>query len=161
MSNQPEIIPTRDIVRLIYPLRDQRVILDSDLARIYQVPTKALNQAVKRNRGKFPNDFVFEVSPSEAEDLRRLRSQFVTLKPGRGQHRKYLPYAFTEHGAVGKGERDRHGRSVRRLAEQMGSQIPLTDWCPKVIAAGASAGRRRQRSRRPRSPSATASIRLR
>ena len=100
MKNRTEIIRKRDIARLIYSLRDQRVILDSDLARIYQVPTKALNQAVKRNRGKFPNDFVFEVSPREAEDLRRLRSQFVTLKTGRGQHRKYLPYAFTEHGAL-------------------------------------------------------------
>src|ERR1039457_7728422 len=88
MSNEAEIIPTQDIARLIYPLRDQRVILDSDLASIYQVPTKVLNQAVKRNRGKFPNDFVFEVSPGEAEDLRRLRSQSVTLKPGRGQDRK-------------------------------------------------------------------------
>jgi hypothetical protein len=72
----------------IHSLHDLRVILDNDLARIYQVPTKVLNQAVKRNRGKFPNDFVFEVSPGEAEDLRRLRSQSVTLKPGRGQDRK-------------------------------------------------------------------------
>ena len=100
MSNQTEIIPTQDIARLIYPLRDQRIILDSDLARIYQVPTKALNHAVKRNRGKFPEDFVFEVSSGEAEDLRRLRSQSVTLKTGRGQHRKYLPNALTEHGAL-------------------------------------------------------------
>ena len=89
MNNRTEIIPRRDIARLIYPLRDQRVIQDSDLARIYQVPTKALNQAVKRNRGKFPNDFVFEVSPGEAEELARLRSQIVTFKPGRGRHRKY------------------------------------------------------------------------
>jgi hypothetical protein len=100
MSDQTEIIPAKDIARLIYSLRDQRVILDSDLARIYQVPTKALNQAVKRNRGKFPIDFVFELTPDEAEAIRRLRSQTVTLKPGRGQHRKYAPYAFTEHGAL-------------------------------------------------------------
>jgi hypothetical protein len=100
MNHRTEIIPAPDIAQLIYSLRDQRVILDRDLARIYQVPTKVLNQAVKRNRGKFPNDFVFEVSPDEAEDLRRLRSQSVTLKPGRGQHRKYLPHAFTEHGAL-------------------------------------------------------------
>src|ERR1035437_2148477 len=100
MNHRTEIIPAPDIAQLIYSLRDQRVILDRDLARIYQVPTKVLNQAVKRNRGKFPNDFVFEVSPDEAEDLRRLRSQSVTLKPGRGQHRKYLPYVFTEHGAL-------------------------------------------------------------
>lgn len=89
MNHRTETVPAPDIARLIYSLRDQRVILDSDLARIYQVPTKVLNQAVKRNRGKFPNDFVFEVTPGEAEDLRRLRSQSVTLKPGRGQHRKF------------------------------------------------------------------------
>ena len=89
-------MPIQDIARYIYSLRDQRVILDSDLARIYQVPTKALNQAIKRNRGKFPSDFVFELSPKEAEALLCLRSQTVTLKLGRGQHRKYAPYAFTE-----------------------------------------------------------------
>jgi ORF6N domain len=93
-------MPIGDIARCICSLRDQRVILDSDLARIYQVPTKALNQAVKRNCGKFPSDFVFELSPKEAQALRRLRSQIVTLKLGRGQHRKYAPYAFTEHGAL-------------------------------------------------------------
>jgi len=100
MNHREETVVAPDMGPLIYSLRDQRVILDNDLARIYQVPTKVLNQAVKRNRGKFPKDFVFEVSPGEAEDLRRLRSQSVTLKPGRGQHRKYLPYAFTEHGAL-------------------------------------------------------------
>jgi len=100
MNHREETVVAPDMGPLIYSLRDQRVILDTDLARIYQVPTKVLNQAVKRNRGKFPKDFVFEVSPGEAEDLRRLRSQSVTLKPGRGQHRKYLPYAFTEHGAL-------------------------------------------------------------
>ena len=100
MNHRTETVAAPDIALLIHSLRDQRVILDSDLARVYQVPTKVLNQAVKRNHGKFPTDFVFEVSPGEAEDLRRLRSQFVTLKLGRGQHRKYLPYAFTEHGAL-------------------------------------------------------------
>jgi ORF6N domain-containing protein len=100
MRHQTEIIPAEDIARFIYSLRGERVMLDSDLARIYQVPTKALNQAVKRNRDKFPGDFVFEVSPSEVDTLQRLRSQIVTLKPGRGRHRKYLPHAFTEHGAL-------------------------------------------------------------
>jgi hypothetical protein len=89
MNHRTETVFAPEIAPLIYSLRDQRVILDSDPARVYQVPTKVLNQAVKRNRGKFPKDFVFEVSPGEAEDLRRLRSQFVTLKPGRGQHRKF------------------------------------------------------------------------
>ena len=100
MSNKPEIIPAEDIARLIYLIRGQRVIPDSDLARVYQVPTKVLNQAVKRNRSKFPEDFMFELNRNEAAELQRLRSQFVTLETGRGRHRKYPPYAFTEHGAL-------------------------------------------------------------
>jgi len=100
MSHPTKIIPAQDIARCIYSVRGQRVILDGDLAGIYQVPTRVLNQAVKRNRGKFPGDFVFQLSPNEAEGVRRLRSQTVILKPGRGQHRKYAPYAFTEHGAL-------------------------------------------------------------
>jgi phage regulator Rha-like protein len=89
-----------DIDSLIATVRGQKVILDADLAGIYQVPTKALNQAVKRNREKFPKDFLFELTRDEAKQIRRLRSQLVTLKGGRGQHRKFLPYAFTEHGAI-------------------------------------------------------------
>jgi len=100
MNNRPEIIPAQDIARLIHSVRGQRVILDSDLAKVYQVRAKALNQAVKRNRARFPEDFVFRIAPTESEALQALRSQSVTLKPGRGQHRKYLPYAFTEHGAL-------------------------------------------------------------
>ena len=126
----------------ILVIRDQRVILDSDLARLYGVRTGALNQAVKRNGKRFPEDFVFRLSSEEVDALRyqsgaskpgegkrsqsvtphpqpdrsqivtldrqdsagehgkALRSQFVTLKSGRGQHRKYLPFAFTEFGAL-------------------------------------------------------------
>ena len=72
-------------------------MLDSDLAELYGVPTKALTQAVKRNAGRFPADFMFELDTAEWESL---RSQIVTLKTGRGQHRKYLPTVFTEHGAL-------------------------------------------------------------
>jgi hypothetical protein len=82
---------------VILTVRDQKVIFDSDLARIYGVPTKALNQAVRRNRERFPDDFMFQVTREEAE-ASRSRSQTVTLK--RGQNVKYLPYAFTEHGAI-------------------------------------------------------------
>lgn len=85
------------ITPAIRAIRGQKVILDSDLARIYGVPTKALNQAVKRNIERFPLDFVFQLTAEEADSL---RSQIVTLKSGRGQHRKFLPHAFTEHGAV-------------------------------------------------------------
>jgi hypothetical protein len=86
------------IERLILEVRGQRVILAAELARIYGVETRTLNQAVKRNLEKFPPDFMFQLTRDEATGLSRLRSQFVILK--RGQHLKYLPYAFTEHGAI-------------------------------------------------------------
>lgn len=72
-------------------------MLDADLAELYGVEIRALNQAVKRNEERFPQDFMFQLTADEYESL---RSQVVTLKTGRGQHRKYLPYAFTEHGAL-------------------------------------------------------------
>jgi len=85
------------IVPMIRRIRGRSDILDADLARIYGVPTKALNQAVKRNAKRFPPDFLFQLTEEEADSL---RSQIVTLKSGRGQHRKFLPYAFTENGAI-------------------------------------------------------------
>ena len=100
MNHRPEPVPVPDIARLIYSLRDQRVILDSDLARIYGVETRALNQAVRRNQDRFPAEFLFQLTADEASDVLRLRSQIVILKAGRGHHRKYLPFAFTEHGAL-------------------------------------------------------------
>ena len=72
--------------------------MHTDLANLYQVPTKALNQAFRRNREKFPEDLLFQLTWEEAAGLPSLRSQFVTLK--RGQHLKYRPFAFTEHGAL-------------------------------------------------------------
>ena len=98
---------------LIREVRGQKVMLDFDLARVYGVETKALNRAVKRNRDRFPKDFVFQLSEDEWKNLRyqigtsssnrkhqSVRYQIGTLKTGRGQHRKYLPYVFTEHGAI-------------------------------------------------------------
>ncbi len=87
-----EIIP---IHRKIYTLRSKQIMLDNDLAELYQVETKVFNQAVKRNSERFPDDFMFQLSEEEYESL---RSQFVTLETGRGKHRKYMPYAFTENG---------------------------------------------------------------
>jgi hypothetical protein len=75
----------------------KRVILDSDLAALYGVPTKRLNQQVRRNPDRFPQDFAFLLS---AEEWESLRLQFATLRSGHGQHRKFLPYVFTEHGAL-------------------------------------------------------------
>lgn len=89
--------PVEDITRSILVLRGQRVILDRDLAAIYGVPTKVLNQAVKRNFDRFPEDFRFQLTSAEAAAS---RSQSVTLKTGRGSNIKFLPYAFTEHGAI-------------------------------------------------------------
>jgi hypothetical protein len=86
------------IEQLIVTIRGQRVILAGDLARIYGVVTRVLNQAIKRNPAKFPADFVFQITRDEVQEMRRLRSQTVILRPG--QHLKYLPYAFTEHGAI-------------------------------------------------------------
>ena len=81
---------------LILTVRGQRVILSPDLAEIYGVQTRALNQAVKRNQDRFPSDFAFRLTRAEAEVALRSRSQSVILN--RGQNVKYLPLAFTEHG---------------------------------------------------------------
>ncbi len=95
MDGQISLVPMERIERAIIVVRGEKVMLDSELAEIYGVETKVLNQAVKRNDSRFPTDFVFQLTTEEWESL---RSQFVTLK--RGEHRKYLPYAFTEHGAL-------------------------------------------------------------
>ncbi|MCR0220709.1 ORF6N domain-containing protein [[Clostridium] innocuum] len=86
-----------DIKSMIYVVRNQQVMIDSDLAMLYQVETKRLNEAVKRNIARFPEEFRFQLTAEETESL---RSQFATLNEndGRGQHRKYLPYVFTEQG---------------------------------------------------------------
>lgn len=90
------IVPEERIERTILIIRNQKVILDSDLAVLYGVETKVLNQAIKRNMNRFPENFMFQLSLEEA---RNLRSQIVTSNPGSGG-RRYLPYAFTEHGAL-------------------------------------------------------------
>jgi hypothetical protein len=87
---------TVDITTLIVTVRGKSVILDTDLARIYGVPTFRFNEAVKRNRNRFPEDFMFQLTRDEAASL---TSQFAMSKPGRGG-RRTLPYAFTEHGTV-------------------------------------------------------------
>jgi len=79
----------------IYTLRGKQIMLDEDLAELYQVETRRLNEQVKRNSERFPNDFMFQLTEKEYESL---RSQFATLDMGRGKHRKYMPYAFTENG---------------------------------------------------------------
>jgi phage regulator Rha-like protein len=88
-----ELAPIED---LIFELRGVKVMLDSDLARIYGVPTSRLNEAVRRNRERFPDDFMFQLTRQEVMNL---ISQSATSSSGHGGRRK-LPYAFTEHGAI-------------------------------------------------------------
>ncbi len=104
------MIPAEAVERLILTVREQKVILDSDLAALYGVTTKRLNEQFRHNRTRFPEDFAFQLRAEELASLRSqiattsedhpLESQSATLKKGRGQHRKYRPYVFTEHGAL-------------------------------------------------------------
>lgn len=96
-NTRTALVPVEHIARSILVLRGQKVLLDSELAELYGVPTKALNQAVKRNIERFPEDFMFRLTRAEAEAINR--SQFVT---GSQKHRdpRFTPFAFTEHGAI-------------------------------------------------------------
>lgn len=96
-SQTGSIIPTERIQQCIYLLRRQKVMLDSDLAMLYGVETKALVRAVKRNAERFPVDFMFQLTREEYDGF--LRCQFGTSNTGRGG-RRYLPYAFTEQGVA-------------------------------------------------------------
>ena len=91
----PLPIPIEIVERRIYLIRGQKVMLDTDLADLYEVPTKVLNQAVRRNLDRFPEDFMFQLTEEVAAAL---RSQIVTLEKGRGRHSKYPALAFTELG---------------------------------------------------------------
>jgi len=100
-------ISQQQIENRIFNVRGEQVMLDSDLAEMYQVETKVLNQAVSRNIDRFPDDFMLQLTQEEWDNLRTqiatssLRSQNVTLNNNRGKHRKYLPYVFTEQGVSG------------------------------------------------------------
>jgi hypothetical protein len=101
MVNAPKrpgktVAATRPVEGLIHVIRGQKVMLDSDLAALYEVETKQLNRAVRRNQSRFPEDLMFQITDEEAECL---RCQIGTSNSGRGG-RRYLPHAFTEHGVV-------------------------------------------------------------
>ena len=98
MTGKPARKPGNGIEDRIQTVRGVKVILDSDLAGIYGVEVRRLNEQVKRNGDRFPEDFAFTLDDQEWQEFRRLRSQNATLK--RGRHRKYLPRVFTEHGAL-------------------------------------------------------------
>ena len=94
-ENNKIVIAEEIIISKIHTIRGKQVMLAQDLAELYEVETRVVNQQVKRNIGKFPERYMFQLTKDE---YNRLRSQFVTLK--RGKHIKYLPYAFTEHGIL-------------------------------------------------------------
>jgi hypothetical protein len=93
------IVADSKIIEKIFLIRGEKVMLDRDLAEMYEVETKVFNQSVKRNISRFPEDFMFQLTQEEWDFL---RSQFVTLEklPGKGHHPKYLPYGFTEQGVA-------------------------------------------------------------
>ena len=93
------IVNDKNITNMIYEIRGKQVMLDSDLAILYECKngTKEINQAVKNNKDRFPENFCFQLTLEEYDIL---RSKFLTLKKGRGAHRKYLPYVFTEQGVA-------------------------------------------------------------
>jgi hypothetical protein len=121
---KPTVVPMDRIERAILLLRGHKVMLDSELAALYGVETKVLNQAVSRNIERFPADFMFQLTEAEAT---LLRSQSVTLKSGRGQHRKYLPYAFTEQGVAMLSTVLRSPRAVQVNIEIMRAFVRLRE----------------------------------
>ena len=96
MQSRKLVAPVELVERRIYFIRGQKVMMDSELAELYQVPTKSLNLAIKRKAQRFPEDFMFRLTKTEADSL---RFQNETSKPRRGG-RRYLPYVFTEHGVA-------------------------------------------------------------
>ena len=139
------MISVDTVTQSILLLRGHKIILDTALAGLYEVETRVLIQAVKRNLNRFPADFMFQLTVEEAERLRsqivtlknrweeqqtveeteRLRSQFVILKKRRGEHSKYLPYAFTEQGVAMLSSVLRSDRAVRVNIEIMRAFVRL------------------------------------
>lgn len=135
-DSDTDFVSIERIAQSILVFRQRRVLLDSDLAAMYGVTTKRFNEQVKRNLARFPADFAFQLSDEEAESL---RSQFATLKKSRrGQHRKYLPYAFTEHGAIMAAMVLNSARAVEMSVYVVRAFVQLRS----VLASDADLGRR-------------------
>lgn len=122
MVSKQSLVPVERIEKAILLIRKQKVLLDADLAALYGVETRVLVQAVKRNLERFSEDFMFQLSREETDFL---RSQIVTLKMGRGQHRKYLPYVFTEQGVAMLSSVLRSSRAIQVNIEIMRAFIRL------------------------------------
>lgn len=129
------VVATGPVEGRILSIRGYRVLIDADLAQLYEVDVKVLNQAVKRNQDRFPGDFMFQLSTIEAAAL---RSQSVTLKNGRGAHRKYRPFVFTEQGIAMPSSVLRSARAVRVNIEIMRAFVRLRH----VLRADADLARR-------------------
>jgi hypothetical protein len=123
MTTRDTVVSVELVEGSILVIRGHRVMLDETLAALYGVEVRALNQAVQRNIDRFPEDFMFQLSEEEGAGL---RSQTVTLKPsGRGKHRKYLPYAFTEQGVAMLSSVLRSPRAVQVNIEIMRTFVRL------------------------------------
>ncbi len=94
-GNLPTVLPDEVLLEKIYVIRDKKVMIDSDLAELYGVETRRLKEQVRRNISRFPEDFMFELSEDEHQQLKELFG-----RRGRGSHSKYPPFAFTEHGVL-------------------------------------------------------------
>jgi hypothetical protein len=136
MQNNPSLVPPGCVGNAIRLVRGQKVLLDHDLARLYGVETRGLNQAVKRNAERFPLDFMFQLSPDEAEAWLRSRSQFVILR--RGENLKYRPYAFTEQGVAMLSSVLHSDRAVRVNIEIMRAFVQLR----QMLASNADLARK-------------------
>jgi ORF6N domain len=147
------LVPDERIEQSIVLMRGQKVLLDADLAPLYGVEIKTLNRAVLRNRSRFPADFMFRLTRDEWDSLRyqigtlnaagqpalpSIRSQIVTLKTGRGLHRKYLPFAFTEQGIAMLSSVLRSDRAVQVNIEIMRAFVRLR----QILAVNAELARR-------------------
>ena len=134
MTKDAGLVPAERIERRILLIRGQKVMLDSDLATLYGVPTKVLLQAVKRNADRFPDDFMFQL---DTEEFRNLRSQFVTSS-GRHGGRRYAPYAFTEQGVAMLSSVLNSSRAVHVNIEIMRAFVRLR----RMLAANKALARR-------------------
>jgi len=119
-----ELLTTPSIEQHIYMLREHKVMLDKDLAEVYGVSTRVLNQAVKRNKEKFPLDFVFQLNETETK---LWMSQFVTSKPSLRMGLRKRPYAFTEHGALMAANMLRSRRAVQMSVFVVRAFVRLRD----------------------------------
>jgi hypothetical protein len=115
-------VQAEQIEQVIHVIRGERVMLDTDLAELYGVEVRRLNEQVRRNQDRFPADFMFQLTDAE---WTALRSQFATLNGGRGRHRKYLPYAFTQNGVAMLSSVLRSPRAVQVNIEIMRAFVRL------------------------------------